>query len=129
MNVVGYVGRAPAAFDVIIDPFFLSPTPLMAMEFINGKTPSNILIAGKFMNCSGKIRMKDGRKIQIDTPSTYGFSGGLCFVRTGIDPWQFYGIMSEASRLWNICISLKESRTFLDYINNSLKTKRENSDM
>ena len=101
----------------------------MAMEFINGKIPSNILIAGKFMNCSGKIRMKDGRNIHIDTPSTYGFSGGPCFVRTGFDPWQFYGIMSGASRLWNRCISLKESRTFLDYINNSLKTKRENSDM
>lgn len=101
----------------------------MAMELINGKTPSNILIAGKFMNCSGKIRMKDRRKIHIDTPSIYGFNGGPCFIGTGIDPWEFYGVMSGATRLWNICISLKESRTFLDYLNNSLKTRRENSDM
>ena len=127
INVIGYVGRPPPAFDLIIDPFFSSLTPLMRIDSINEKTLSNMLHVGKFMNCAGNVRLIDGRKIYIDTPSTYGFSGGPCFIASGPDAWEFHGIMSGASRLWNVCISLKDSKTFMDYLNHLIKIKKENS--
>ena len=67
------------------------------------------------MNCTGKLRLIDGRKLYIDTPSTYGFSDGPCFFTSNFGRWSFDGLLTGASRLWNVCTSLKDSRTFLDY--------------
>jgi hypothetical protein len=124
VNVIGYVGRAPISFDLIIDPFFSSLTPLIRIDTVNGKTPSNVLHEHKFMNCTGKLRLIDGRKIYIDTPSTYGFSGGPCFFTSNTDEWAFDGLLTGASRLWNVCTSLKDSKAFLAYYEkvNNIKT-------
>jgi hypothetical protein len=124
INVIGYVDRSPLSFDLIIDPFFSSLTPLWSIDSVDGETPSDTLHPGKFMNCTGNVRLIDGRKIYIDTPSTYGFSGGPCFITSTSDGWSFHGILSSASRLWNVCISLKESKAFVAYYNELIKIKR-----
>jgi hypothetical protein len=48
INTIGYVGQPPLAFDLIVDPFFSSLTPLMNIDSINGKTPSNLLHLQKY---------------------------------------------------------------------------------
>ncbi len=99
INVIGYVGHALASFDLIIDPFFWSLAPLTSIDTFNGRTPDNLLQKGKFMNCTGNLRSYDDRKIFIDTPSTYGFSGGPCFFTTNSDGWSFDGVLNGATRL------------------------------
>jgi hypothetical protein len=127
INVIGYVRHAPSSFDLIIDPFFPSFAPLISVDTIDGKTPANLLHEGKFMNCTGKLRLFDGNKIFIDSPSTYGFSGGPCFFTGNSDGWSFNGILNGATRLWNACTSLKGSNVFLDYYRTLNKTKALNN--
>jgi hypothetical protein len=127
INVIGYVDRAPLSFDLIIDPFFSSLTPLIHIDAINGKTPSHLLQTQKFMNCTGKLRLTDGRKIYIDTPSTYGFGGGPCFFTSNGDGWSFDRLLIGASRLWNVCISLKDSKVFLAYYRKLNENKQLNN--
>jgi hypothetical protein len=123
INVIGYVGHALASFDLVIDPFFSSLLPLISMDTFDGKTPANLLTEGKFMNCTGKLRAIDGPKMFIDTPSTYGFSGGACFFTAHHDGWSFDGILNGATRLWNVCTSLKHSHVFLAYYRTLNKTE------
>jgi hypothetical protein len=81
VNVIGFVGRSPEAFDLIIDPYFSSYLPLITIKSINGKKHENLLSMYQFMNCTGTLRLTDQRMLYIDTPSaTYGFSGGSCFL-------------------------------------------------
>jgi hypothetical protein len=85
INTIGYVDHPPLSFDLILDPLFSSLTPLMKIDFINGKTPSDLLHLQKFMNCTGTLRLIDARKMYIDISSTYGFGGGPCFSITNTD--------------------------------------------
>ncbi|CAF4580657.1 unnamed protein product, partial [Rotaria socialis] len=124
INVIGYVGRPPTAFDLIVDPFFTSLSSLMAVNTINGKTPGNLLVNKKFMNCTGELRLTDDRKLFIDTPSTYGFSGGPCFLSTSKNEWEFSGILTGASKLWNACTALQHSNIFKHYYNEITKRKK-----
>lgn len=127
VNVIGYVGRSPTSFDVIMDPFFSSLSPLMTVDSIEGKTPSNFLQEHTFMNCTGTLRLIDKQKMYIDTPSTYGFSGGPCFSLTNTNPWSFNGILIGTSRLWNVCTRLTESTTFWIYYDEYTRTKTLNN--
>ncbi|CAF1931760.1 unnamed protein product [Rotaria magnacalcarata] len=124
INVIGYVGRPPTAFDLIVDPFFTSLSSLMTVNTINGKTPENLLINKKFMNCTGELRLTDDRKLFIDTPSTYGFSGGPCFISTSKNQWEFVGILTGASKLWNTCTALQHSNIFKHYFSEIIKRKK-----
>jgi len=123
INTIGCVGQPPLAFDLIVDPFFSSLKPLMNIDSINGKTPSNLLHLQKFMNCTGTLRLIDGRKMYIDTPSTYGFSGGPCFSITDTNEWSFIGILQGASRLWNVCTLLPQSTILWSYYDELTRTK------
>ena len=65
-----------------------------------------------FMNCTGTLRLTDQRMLHIDTPSTYGFSGGPCFIPKHTGEWEFIGMLIGASRLWNKCTLLQQSVAF-----------------
>ncbi|CAF3837219.1 unnamed protein product [Rotaria sp. Silwood1] len=125
ISVIGFVGRPPVSFDLIIDPFFSSSSPLISIPAIHGKTPENFLLNNKFMNCTGQLRLIDSRKLFIDTPSTYGFSGGPCFLSSNRNQWEFIGILTGASKLWNTCTSLQHSTIFNYYYNEILLNKVE----
>ncbi|CAM4843340.1 unnamed protein product [Rotaria magnacalcarata] len=125
INVIGFVGRPPVSFDLIIDPFFSTSTPLISIPAIHGKTPEHFLLNNKFMNCTGQLRLIDNRKLFIDTPSTYGFSGGPCFLSSNRNQWEFIGILTGASKLWNTCTSLQHSTIFNYYYNEILFNKVE----
>mgnify|MGYP002423777082 CR=1 FL=1 len=125
INVIGYVERPPETFDMLINPSFTTQTPLMKLNSVHGKVPANILQIGTFMNCTGKVRLIRSNQIYIDTPSTYGFSGGPCFITSATNGWNFHGIMTGASRLWNVCISLTNSKAFHKYFNDRMNTDNE----
>jgi hypothetical protein len=67
------------------------------------------------MNCTGKLRLIDDRKMYIDTSSIYGFSGGPCFSMTNANEWSFIGMFTGSSKLWNICNLLSQSAVFWSY--------------
>jgi len=127
INVIGFVGRSPEAFDLVINPYFSSYLPLVTMESINGKKPENFLSLHGFMNCTGNLRLADRCMLYIDTPATYGFSGGLCFLSKYTDEWEFLGLLTGASRLWNKCILLQESTVFKSYYNDLIEHKDKQS--
>ncbi|CAF3647044.1 unnamed protein product [Rotaria socialis] len=125
INVIGFVGRPPVSFDLIIDPFFSTSSPLIIIPAIHGETPEHFLLNNKFMNCTAQLRLIDNRKLFIDTPSTYGFSGGPCFLSSNRNQWGFIGILTGASKLWNTCTSLQHSTIFNYYYNEILLNKVE----
>jgi hypothetical protein len=126
INVIGFVGQPPVSFDLIVEPFFSSLLPLTSINSINGKTPDKLLLAKRFMNCTGTLRLMDRNKLYIDTPSTYGFSGGPCFLTSNVNQWEFIGILTGASRLWNVCTSLQHSNIFQYYYNEITQNKKQN---
>ncbi|CAF4920806.1 unnamed protein product, partial [Rotaria sp. Silwood1] len=125
ISVIGFVGRPPVSFDLIIDPFFPSSSPLISIPAIHGKTPEHFLLNNKFMNCTGQLRLIDNRKLFIDTPSTYGFNGGPCFLSSDRNQWEFIGILTGALKLWNTCTSLQHATIFNYYYNEILLNKVE----
>ena len=133
IGIIGFVGRPPDSFDLIINPFFSSFSPLISIPAIHGKRPEYFLLNNKFMNCTGKLRLINNKKLFIDTPSTYGFSGGPCFLPSRKNPWEFIGILTGASKLWNTCTSLQHSTIFSYYYNelilNKLKDNLDKNDL
>ncbi|CAF3913041.1 unnamed protein product, partial [Rotaria sp. Silwood1] len=127
ISVIGFVGRPPVSFDLIIDPFFPSSSPLISIPAIHGKTPEHFLLNNKFMNCTGQLRLIDNRKLFIDTPSTYGFKCGPCFLSSDRNQWEFIGILTGALKLWNTCTSLQHSTIFNYYYNEILLNKVEDN--
>ncbi|CAF3906164.1 unnamed protein product [Rotaria sordida] len=117
ISVIGFVSRPPVSFDLIIDPFFSSLSPLISIPAIHGKTPEHFFLHNKFMNCTGQLRLIDDRKLFIDTPSTYGFSGAPCVSSLNRNQWEFIDILTGASKLWNTCTSLPQSTIFNYYYN------------
>ncbi|CAF1081441.1 unnamed protein product [Rotaria sordida] len=117
ISVIGFVSRPPVSFDLIVDPFFSSLSPLISIPAIHGKTPEHFFLHNKFMNCTGQLRLIDNRKLFIDTPSTYGFSGAPCVSSLNRNQWEFIGILTGASKLWNTCTSLPQSTIFNYYYN------------
>ncbi|CAF1653323.1 unnamed protein product [Adineta ricciae] len=93
VNVIGFVARSPETFDFIIDPHFSSYLPLITMKSANGKRPEHLLPMYRFMNCTGTLRLSDQHILYIDTPATYGFSGGVCFLPKDNDEWEFTGLL------------------------------------
>ncbi|UJR07106.1 hypothetical protein I4U23_011394 [Adineta vaga] len=112
INVIGYVGVAPSSFDLILDPLIHLRSSLKSISVVNGKTPAQIMLLDTFRNCSGKLRYFDKQKFFIDTPATYGFSGGICFVPSSSNEWEFIGILLGTTKLWNYCISLTTTSTY-----------------
>jgi hypothetical protein len=79
------------------------------------------------MNCTGTLRLMDHNKLYIDTPSTYGFSGGPCYLTSNVNQWEFTGILTGASRLWNVCTSLQHSNIFQYYYYEISQKKKQNN--
>jgi hypothetical protein len=125
VNVIGFVGRPPVSFDLLVNPYFSSYLPLIPIDSVNGKKPENLLLEYRFMNCTGTLRLKDQRTLYIDTPSTYGFSGGPCFIPTYTGEWDFIGMLTGASRLWNKCILLQQSTVFNSYYNDLIEHEQK----
>lgn len=127
INVIGFVGRPPTAFNLIVDPSLTSLLPFMTVDTVNGKTPEDLFFNKKFMNCTGTLRVTDDRKLFIDTPTTYGFSGAPCFTSINKNQLEFIGIVIDGSNLWNTCIILQHSRAFKHYYNAIIKKKHRKS--
>jgi hypothetical protein len=127
INVIGFVDQPPLSFDLIVEPFFSSLLPLISIDSINGTTPEKLLLAKRFMNCTGTLRLMDHNKLYIDTPSTYGFSGGPCFLTSNVNQSEFIGIFTGASRLWNVCTSLQHSNIFQYYYYEITQNKKQNN--
>ena len=106
INVIGYVGTAPSSFDLIPDPLVFFRQSLKNLAIVNGKTPAQMMIPKTFVNCSGKLRYFDRKKIYIDTPATFGFSGGPCFLESSPNEWEFFGMLLGSTKLWNYCTLL-----------------------
>jgi hypothetical protein len=43
------------------------------------------------------------------------------------DQWSFDGVLNGATRLWNVCTSLRHSEAFIDYYQTLNKTKTQNN--
>ena len=125
INVIGFVSQAPMSFDLIIDPHYSSYSPLMSINSIDGKTPDKLLHDQTFMNCTGDLRLIDHRRLYIDTPSTYGFTGGPCFLTLNKDPYEFNGVLTGTTRLWNTCILLTKSSVFQWYYNRLISNSNQ----
>lgn len=115
INVVGYVGTASPSFDLIPDPLVFFRQSLKNLATVNGKTPTQMMIPKTFVNCSGKLRYFDQKRIYIDTPATFGFSGGPCFLQSGPNEWEFLGILLGSTKLWNYCRLLSTTGTYNSY--------------
>jgi len=79
------------------------------------------------MNCTGKLRSVDQRRMYIDTPSTYGFSGSPCFLTPNVNQWEFIGFFTGESRLWNMCTLLQHSTIFQYYYSEITKNKTQDN--
>ncbi|CAF1691597.1 unnamed protein product, partial [Adineta ricciae] len=66
--------------------------------------------------------------LYIHNPATYGFSGGLCFLPKDNDEWEFTGLLTGASRLWNKCVLLQQSTAFNYYYNNLIQCEEKQKD-
>ncbi|CAF3596414.1 unnamed protein product [Rotaria sp. Silwood1] len=117
INVIGYVGTAPSSFDLIPDPWIHRQASLKTITNVNGKTPAQLMLPYTFVNCSGKLRYFDEKKLYIDTPATFCFSGGLCFLQSNLNEWEFIGILLGTTKLWNYCVSLTTTATYNSYYN------------
>jgi hypothetical protein len=115
INVIGYVGTVPSSFDLISDPLIYLGTPLKSISSVNGKTPTNLMLQNTFTNCTGQIRYFDNKKIYIDTPATFVFSGGPCILASNQNEWEFTGLLIGTTKLWNYCISLTATKTYSSY--------------
>jgi len=115
INVIGYVGTAPSFFDLIPDPLIYLRASLKSITVVNGKTPTQLMLPNTFINCTGKVRYFDKIKLYIDTPATFGFSGGPCFLQSNPNEWEFIGILLGATKLWNYCILLTPTATYNSY--------------
>ena len=127
INIIGFAGQAPVSFDLIKEPHYFSYSPLMRINSIDSKTPDNLLNGQIFMNCTGDLRLIDHRRLYMDTPSTYGFSGGPCFFTLNKDPYEFNGVLTGTTRLWNTCILLTKSSIFQWYYNRLISNSNENN--
>lgn len=112
INVIGYVGRAPSSFDLIPDRWITLQTSLKTIAEVNGKTPAQLMLPNTFVNCTGKLKYFEKNKLYIDTPATFGFSGGPCFLQSNFDEWEFVGILLGTTKLWNFCVSLTTTSTY-----------------
>ncbi|CAF4033723.1 unnamed protein product, partial [Rotaria sordida] len=63
--------------------------------FVNRPPDSFDLITDPFFSSSPLISIPAIH----DTPSTYGFSGGPCFLSSNRNQWKFIGILTGASKL------------------------------
>ncbi|CAF3480649.1 unnamed protein product, partial [Rotaria sp. Silwood2] len=52
-------------------------------------------------------------------------SGGPCFLSSNINQWEFIGILTGTSKLWNTCTSLQHSTIFNYYYHEILLNKVE----
>ncbi len=86
--------------------------------------PTQIMLPNTFANCTGKLQYFDKQNIFIDTPATFSFSGGLCFLQSNPNEWEFIGILLGTTKLWNCCVSLTATSTYNSY-ENLLRTKQE----
>ena len=125
ISVIGFVYQSPRSFALIVSPSFSSFFPTVPIDSVDGKEPEDLLPELQFMNCTGTLRMTDQRKLYIDTPSTFGFGGGPCFIPYDSGEWQLIGILTGASRLWNRCTLLHQSTAFKSFYN-QLMTDEEN---
>ncbi|CAF1561376.1 unnamed protein product, partial [Didymodactylos carnosus] len=89
INVIEYVGTAPAAFDLIPDPLIFFRESLKRLDTVDGKAPTQLMLPNTFLNCTGKLRFFDNKILYIDTPATLGFGGGLCFLQSNPNEWEF----------------------------------------
>ncbi|CAF4504064.1 unnamed protein product, partial [Rotaria sp. Silwood2] len=115
INVIGYVGIAPSSFDLIPYPLIYLRASLKSIAVVNDKTPTQLRLLNTFINCTGKSRYFDKTKLNIDIPPTFNFSGGLCFLQSNSNQWQFIAILLEATKLWNYCIPLTTTATYSSY--------------
>ncbi|CAF1381899.1 unnamed protein product, partial [Didymodactylos carnosus] len=100
------------------------------IDSINGKKPENLLLRKRFMNCAGRLRLTDQYRLSTDTPSTDGFSGGPRFSPTNAGEWNFIGILTRATKIWNKCALLQQSTAFnyyYDFIENEEKQQQQQS--
>jgi hypothetical protein len=112
INVIGYVDTALASFDLILDPLIHLRSSLKSISVVNEKTPAQIMLPNTFANCTGKLRYFDKQKLFIDTPATFGFSGGLCYLQSNRNEWEFIGILLGTTKLWNYCMLLANTSTY-----------------
>ncbi|CAF4080537.1 unnamed protein product [Rotaria sp. Silwood1] len=75
------------------------------------------MLPNTFVNCTGKLRYFVETKLYIDTPITFGFSGGPCFLQSNLNEWKFIGILLGTTKLWNYCVSLTTIATYYSYYN------------
>lgn len=115
INVIGYVGTVPSSFDLIADPLIYLGASLKSISSVNGKTPTKLMLQNTFTNCTGHIRYFENKKICIDTPATFGFSGGPCILTSNQNEWEFIGILIGTTKVWNYCISLTDTKTYYSY--------------
>ncbi|CAF1520727.1 unnamed protein product, partial [Adineta steineri] len=76
-----YIDTAPSSLDLISDPLIHLRSLLKSISTVNGKTSTQIMLPDTFSNCTEKLRYFDKCKLFIDTPVTFGFSGGICFLQ------------------------------------------------
>ncbi|CAF0901851.1 unnamed protein product, partial [Didymodactylos carnosus] len=125
INVIGFVVRPPSSFDLIVDPYFFSHSPLISMDSVDGKKPENLLLTKQFMNCTGRLRLINPNRLFIDTPSTYGFSGAPCFTPTNAGERDFIGILTGTTKLWNKCTLLQKSTGFHYYYDKLVRNEEK----
>lgn len=125
INVIGFVHRSPGSFNLIVSPSFSSFFPIISIDSVDEKTPEDFLLEEQFMNCTGTLHLTDQRMLYIDTPSTFGFGGGPCFIPYDSDEWQFIGILTGASRLWNRCTLLHQSTAFKSFYSHLIEDEEK----
>ncbi len=72
------------------------------------------MLPNGFINCTGKLRYFDDKKLYIATLATFGFGGGSYF-ESNSDVWQFIGILLGTTKLWNYCTLLTTTSTYISY--------------
>ncbi|CAF3758462.1 unnamed protein product [Rotaria sp. Silwood1] len=99
INVIRYVDNVSSSFDLISDPWIHFQPSLKTITDVNGKIPAQLMLPNTFVNCTGKLRYFDETKLYIDTPITFGFSGGPCFLQSNLNEWKLIGILPATTTI------------------------------